>query len=147
MSDEQPRGRALFAYGTLLFPSVLERVLGRRPSASPAKVNGFAARTMRDATYPGMVTSATDSVLGALLDDLTTSELELLDAYEGWPYERVELDALTPSGERVRASAYVVDERHVSGDVWSQDEFVDQHLEQFLRGLAVTEPSDARDQV
>ncbi len=147
MRGEQPQARALFVYGTLLFPSVVEHVLGRRPPATPAMVEGFAARTMREATYPGMVTSATNSVLGALLEGLTTIELELLDTYEGWPYERVEIEASTPSGERIGASAYVVDERHVSESVWDRDEFADQHLEQFLRSLTAGGHSAARDEI
>jgi len=147
MRSEPTRSRALFVYGTLLFPSILERLLGRRPLGSPGTVKGYTARTMTDATYPGMVASETDSVSGVLLEELTTSELELLDAYEGWPYERVEIEVTLASVDRVVAFAYVVDEPHVTENLWDREAFADRHLRAFLGSLDEGGYSAARDQV
>ena len=147
MEDETSRGRALFVYGTLLFPSILERLLGHLPLSSPGRAEGYVARTMLGATYPGMVRSSSDAVDGALLEALTNEELELLDAYEGWPYERVEIEVTLAARQSVRALAFVVDNRHVSQSTWDRQLFADRHLQAFLETLDEGGSSAARHHV
>ena len=46
---------ALFVYGTLMFPEVLEVLLGRTPEMAPAALDGWRAAALADRVYPGLV--------------------------------------------------------------------------------------------
>jgi gamma-glutamylcyclotransferase (GGCT)/AIG2-like uncharacterized protein YtfP len=108
MSENDPRaamdGEALFAYGTLRFPEILEILLGRVPDLLPASVPGWRVRALPGAVYPGMVADPGGVADGVLISGLTEDERRLLDAYEDAEYE----PRLIPLGEGdSRARAYV----------------------------------------
>ena len=126
---------ALFAYGTLMFGPVLDRVLGRRPDMVRAAAPAFAARTMAGQRYPGMIPMTTSVVGGVLLLGLSEAELALLDDYEGPPYRRVMIEVVDDRGSVREATTYLVDARDVTEEPWVSREFYDTHLEAFLAEL------------
>jgi gamma-glutamylcyclotransferase (GGCT)/AIG2-like uncharacterized protein YtfP len=135
-------GRPLFVYGTLLFPEVLERVLGRRPEMCRAAAPGFAARRMPGVIWPGMISVELSAAGGCLLLDLTTEELEILDEWEGDPYRREGLDVVDDHGRVVHAAAYVVDACDVTDEPWVSREF---HARELPGFLAVLDAESLRD--
>jgi gamma-glutamylcyclotransferase (GGCT)/AIG2-like uncharacterized protein YtfP len=131
----EPAGPPLFVYGTLLFPPVLERVIGRRPEMCRAAAPGFAARKMPDVIWPGMISLEMSVAGGCLLLDLTPEELALLDAWEGEPYRRKEIDVVDDLGRVVSAGAYLVDEAEVTDEPWASRAFYERELPDFLSAL------------
>jgi gamma-glutamylcyclotransferase (GGCT)/AIG2-like uncharacterized protein YtfP len=77
--SEEPA--ALFAYGTLRFPDVLQTLLDRVPSTAPATVTGWRVAALRERVYPVLVPAAT-TANGLVLTDLSRTEWHTLDAFE-----------------------------------------------------------------
>jgi gamma-glutamylcyclotransferase (GGCT)/AIG2-like uncharacterized protein YtfP len=128
-------GRPLFAYGTLIFGPVLDRVIGRRPAAVRAAAPGFSTRKMPGVRYPGLIEVPRSVAGGILLLDLSAEEFDRLDAYEGDRYTRRQIAVVDDRGQVVEAFAYLVDEACVVEDVWSSREFLDEHLDVFIEEL------------
>lgn len=80
-------GHALFAYGTLQFPEVLEALLGRVPTLEPAELTGWRAAALPRRLYPGLVAAARGLARGAVLSGLTVAEWAILDAFEDDEYD------------------------------------------------------------
>ncbi|WP_249643595.1 gamma-glutamylcyclotransferase family protein [Nocardia sputi] len=87
-------GHALFVYGTLQFPQVLQALLGRVPSLEPAQLTGWRAAALPRRIYPGLVAAAQGVARGAVLSGLTAEEWMVLDAFEDDEYDlrRVRVD-------------------------------------------------------
>ncbi|MDF7799646.1 gamma-glutamylcyclotransferase [Pontiellaceae bacterium B1224] len=81
----------LFAYGTLMWPDVLEAVMGRRLNGEKATLSGYTRRRVKGQHYPAVFQASEESVEGILYTGLTGKEFQCLDAFEGVEYERVEL--------------------------------------------------------
>ncbi|WP_339107420.1 NUDIX domain-containing protein [Thioclava sp. GXIMD4216] len=78
--------KTYFFYGTLSYPPLLERVLGRMPNMRPAFLDGYEPRVARrngeDLPFPILVPSDL-GVPGILIDTETPEEDARLYAYEG----------------------------------------------------------------
>jgi len=81
----------LFAYGTLMWPDVLETLLGRRLKGNPAAIEGFVRLRVKGEHYPAIVPSPTGEVEGVLYGGLSQVEFDRLDRFEGEEYERTEV--------------------------------------------------------
>jgi gamma-glutamylcyclotransferase (GGCT)/AIG2-like uncharacterized protein YtfP len=74
---------ALFVYGTLMFPEVLEVLLGRTPEMAPAALDGWRAAALADRVYPGLVAARPGlAAAGRVLLGLDHHERDVLDAFE-----------------------------------------------------------------
>lgn len=90
----------LFVYGTLREPIVQTRVLGRTVSGQPAMlpgwrrdwipVSGYAAEIAGSTVHPAAAPDP-DSSLDGLVLEILESDWAALDAYEGEPYQRIEV--------------------------------------------------------
>lgn len=79
----------LFAYGTLMWPEVLQAVVGRRLYGIPAVLSGFERKRVKGELYPALVASQPgDVVEGILYLDLAEEEFRYLDRFEGEEYDR-----------------------------------------------------------
>jgi gamma-glutamylcyclotransferase (GGCT)/AIG2-like uncharacterized protein YtfP len=125
----------LFAYGTLQFGTILERLLGRTPSLTPAMMTGGTAMRLPGVTFPGLVLGGEGQVSGVLLRDLTPSEFDVLEEYEDEFYDLVEVVVVTDRGESVHSVAFVVDATITSEEIWTREWFEEFHLEDFREGL------------
>jgi gamma-glutamylcyclotransferase (GGCT)/AIG2-like uncharacterized protein YtfP len=83
----------LFAYGTLMWPEVLESVVGRRLEGAPATVAGFRRYCVEGQSYPAAVAAEGERMEGVVYRDLTEREFRGLDAFEGEEYDRIEVMA------------------------------------------------------
>lgn len=81
----------LFAYGTLMWPDVLEAVTGRRMAGEKITLAGYKRLRAKDRHYPVILRSPEDSVSGVLYTGLTEEEFQCLDAFEGVEYDRTEV--------------------------------------------------------
>ena len=128
------RPSALFAYGTLVFPEILEAVTGLRPRSAEGRLRGYAARLLHDAAYPGLREEPGHTTPGRVYFDLPPETWQQLDRFEGDLYEvhcvRVECDG-APCG----AAAYVVAPPYLgrlSSRPWDPEQFAREGYEPFL---------------
>jgi len=97
----------LFVYGTLMDPSCVERITGRRFPTRPATLHGW-TRTIGRHGYPVIDPALGGWVEGRLLDDIDDDALRALDAYEdeGRLYRRQAVH-VSVDGCSIACQAYV----------------------------------------
>jgi gamma-glutamylcyclotransferase (GGCT)/AIG2-like uncharacterized protein YtfP len=123
---------ALFVYGTLEFPEVLQVLLGRVPTSEPASVPGWRVADIPGQIYAAMV-NAEAIAHGRLITDLSGSEWDIIEAFEDEAYE---LQPLILSGGR-EAWAYVYADRNgVSAHDWDPDRFEQDFFVEYLKRCA-----------
>ncbi|MFC4062017.1 gamma-glutamylcyclotransferase family protein [Planomonospora corallina] len=128
-SGESAEERALFVYGTLMFPEVLRALLGRVPESAPAVAEGWRAARLPGQVYPVLVPAGEGTARGLLITGLTAAEWRVLDEYEGPMYELRPVE-LTDGR---RGHAYVtVDPAAAAPDDWDAERFVAEHLDAYL---------------
>jgi gamma-glutamylcyclotransferase (GGCT)/AIG2-like uncharacterized protein YtfP len=129
----------LFTYGTLMFPEIWERVVGRGFATLPATLSGYAVFRVAHGVYPVMVAAGADArVRGLIYRDVDAAAMSLLDEYESDLYDRVAVSAAADDG-LVKCEAYVLpaDRRSYASDQpWEADKFRRESLAVYLRRLA-----------
>lgn len=126
---------SFFAYGSLIFDSVVRAVTGGTFESEQATLKGFARYTVQGATYPGLIPDARQVVKGTLYRHVTSHALRLLDRFEGEYYERCTVTVETAEGRKDQAETYVIREayRHLlSEEAWDPQIFERNHLRAFL---------------
>lgn len=124
---------ALFCYGTLRCPEIMEKVIGYRPPGTPATLPDYFCGRIRDEVFPGIRPLAGSSVLGELFM-LKARDLAALDRYEGSLYQRRQL-SLTSEGGETRAYTYVTKPAHyalITPEAWDLTTFIQQSLTVYL---------------
>lgn len=127
-----PEPDALFVYGTLQFPEVLEALLGRIPDSALATARGWRAAALERRVYPGLV-PADGTATGLLLSDLSREEWRILDDFEDDRYDLRRLQ-LSAGGH---GWAYVWPGDEVAPENWRADEFRTHHLPAYAARCAV----------
>lgn len=131
MTTDDLRTGALFAYGTLQFPPVLEALLGRRPPVTAAQALGWRAAPLVARPYPGLVRDESATAVGGLVLGLTPDEWALLDAFEGEFYRL----ALVDVGTGATTSTYTwLSAAEVLPGTWNRDAFRADGLASFVDG-------------
>ncbi len=127
----------LFAYGTLIFPEVMEAVLNRRPPMRPAALEDHAALQVRGAPYPGLAPRPGVRAAGILWEGLSEADLAALDAYEGDGFTRRAVEVVC-RGTRRPALVYVPApgrEPELTGAPWDPAGFRRSALAAWLRSV------------
>ncbi|MFP3874399.1 MAG: gamma-glutamylcyclotransferase family protein [Thiohalophilus sp.] len=126
----------LFTYGTLELPEVFAAITGRQITGIPAKLSGYARYRLQGEVYPGIVAMPGESLQGTLYPDLDTATHKKIDHYEDTCYEKRRVTVQPGDGRELAALAYVIPEdksRLLSSRRWDRQQFIEQHLENFLR--------------
>ncbi|XP_076894892.1 AIG2-like protein D [Bidens hawaiensis] len=92
--------RTVFVYGSLLADDVVRALLRRIPQNSPATLNGYHRFSIKGRVYPAILPVENKKVTGRVLLDITAPELDILDKFEDYEYERrlVDVSLLGSSG-------------------------------------------------
>jgi len=125
----------LFAYGSLMFPVIWERVAGDRFPTAVARLDGFAAWKVRGEAYPGLAPAADQTTEGLVYIGVTHDAVARLDAFEGPFYQRELVDVRLADDTLMPAFSYIVSpaHRHTLEPVrWDADDFRRRHLHDFL---------------
>ena len=93
----------LFAYGTLMWPEVLEAVIGKRLSGVPATLHGYIRLRVKGEHYPVVLPSDAASVEGMLYKGLCDTDFAHLDRFEGVEYDRTAV-----SQDGIEAQVYLL---------------------------------------
>jgi len=126
---------ALFTYGTLQFPEVMEAVTGLVLPWMEAEAPGFAQFRFVDRIYPGMVAREGALTQGRVYTALSHQTWELLDRFEDPIYRRDLLEVYRLDGSIMTAHAYVlpVAQQHLlSSELWQMDWFIEAHLDGYV---------------
>lgn len=117
---------------------VLEVVLGRIPRWVCGEVSGFASAPLGDGRcYPGAFRKPGSVLRGRVLCDLTRSELDRLDRFEGDEYEASSVPNVTlQGGASVSARMWILPPSEMGGVLdgdWSFDAFLAKDEEWYVK--------------
>mmetsp|Transcript_26421 Transcript_26421/g.67920 ORF Transcript_26421/g.67920 Transcript_26421/m.67920 type:complete len:246 (-) Transcript_26421:351-1088(-) len=106
-------GGTIFVYGTLMAPEIVELLIKRMPSHSPATLAGHRRVRVKGADFPAVVRELsaggerTGQVEGLLLRGLDDVELTIFDDYEDDDYTRDIVTVTLPDGSQADAFVYI----------------------------------------
>jgi gamma-glutamylcyclotransferase (GGCT)/AIG2-like uncharacterized protein YtfP len=127
---------ALFAYGTLEFPEILEIVAGRPfESVRPAFAEGYRRNMLAGRRYPGIRPDASTRTDGVLYLDLDSDAMHRVDRFEGDVYDRREVRVNADGRDEV-AYTYVVKSEYsglLEPSGWDREFFRRTHLADYTR--------------
>jgi gamma-glutamylcyclotransferase (GGCT)/AIG2-like uncharacterized protein YtfP len=130
----------LFTYGTLAFPQIWMRVVGREFPTQQATVAGYAAYRAKGELFPVIVPAGDEAtVAGLVYFDVDDETVAALDEFESDLYERVDVDAVLEDGRPLRCGAYVLAEKHrsmASSEWWDAAWFEREAMGEYLRRIA-----------
>ena len=98
---------ALFAYGTLQLPEVMEKILGRSVQGAPAVLMDYRSGLVARANFPGIVPHLGEAVSGTRLTGFTLDDLQALDLYEGELYRRIRVNVCMQDTPNVLKQSWV----------------------------------------
>ncbi|MFF4448210.1 gamma-glutamylcyclotransferase family protein [Streptomyces sp. NPDC001502] len=130
-------GDMLFCYGTLRFDAVLHALLSRVPERQPDSAPGWRTAALAGRQYPGLVAAADAVAPGLLLNDLTLTDWDILDAFEDTLYDLREVTLV--SGRR--AWAYIWTEGEVLPHDWDAALFEAEDLAEYAARCARIAPA------
>jgi gamma-glutamylcyclotransferase (GGCT)/AIG2-like uncharacterized protein YtfP len=125
----------LFCYGTLCIPGIMRQVCGRQPVAQSARLTGYAAVTLTDRVYPGLLPDPAAEADGIIYSGLSRAQLSRLDAYEGEEYRRCLVRVCTAAGHPQRVWTYLLQPRYhylATRRGWSLEHFIRDELALYL---------------
>ncbi|XP_047338507.1 AIG2-like protein D [Impatiens glandulifera] len=126
----------VFVYGSLLADDVVRVLLHRIPHSSPAILNGYHRFSIKGRVYPAIIPVENKQVAGKVLLDLTNRELDILDAFEDFEYERHTVEvSLADKFEKLQTYAYVWANRedpYLYGS-WDFEEWTKVHKDDFMK--------------
>jgi len=128
----------LFAYGTLEFEEIFQRVTGTRAKAQPAELIDFGRYLLEHRPYPAVVPVRGSVVVGTVYLELADALLGRLDEYEGDEYLRRNVRVQLRGAGDLDAVVYVLLpelEHNLTTSPWDKQHFADHHAQKFLSGL------------
>jgi gamma-glutamylcyclotransferase (GGCT)/AIG2-like uncharacterized protein YtfP len=123
----------MFAYGTLLLPQIISRVIGRVPPAAEALLRGYRRVTVKGEVFPAVYCDPAAEVKGQVYRGIDERELQLLDHYEGDLYRRESVQIVV-LGRPEWTECYVLragNEAHLSSEPWDLERFVALHAKTY----------------
>ena len=125
----------IFAYGTLMIPSVMHVVTARHFRSQKAILRDYARFRVKGESYPGII-PVTDAITeGIIYFNVNEFSLEQLDTFEGDLYERTRIWVETEEKQILNAQAYVIQSKYLgylSRKEWNVKEFIKKELDMFL---------------
>ena len=121
-------GFDVFTYGSLMFPKIWNRVVGRDYPKMQATIPGYQRRKIRGKPYPALIPGRrNDRVEGILYLGVSPEHLARLDRFEGETYERTEVKCWTAEGMVLSALVYVFRQEYmglVEEEPWDPEWFL-----------------------
>ncbi|KAJ6800239.1 putative protein AIG2 [Iris pallida] len=126
---------SVFVYGSLMADDVVQVLLKRVPTSSPAILNAYHRFSIKGRVYPAILPAENKKVTGKVLQGITDSELVVLDEFEDVEYKRSTVEVfLTDNLEMLLAYTYVwenKDDSNLYGE-WDFEEWSRLHKNDFL---------------
>lgn len=120
----------LFAYGTLMWPDILEDVVGRNVDGCPAVLENVRRLRVKNEVYPSLVSCEGGEVSGVLYCGLSEQDIAALDRFEGPEYDRRNVQ-VEIGGAPMEAETYFTSEKGL--DLLEETEWIPEQLPGELR--------------
>jgi gamma-glutamylcyclotransferase (GGCT)/AIG2-like uncharacterized protein YtfP len=125
----------IFAYGTLMIPSVMHVVTAHHFGSQKAILRDYARFTVKEELYPGII-PVTDAITeGMIYFNVDELSLGHLDTFEGDLYQRTQVRVETEGKGILNAETYVIKSEYLgylSSKAWDVNEFIQKDLLQIF---------------
>lgn len=124
----------LFCYGALMFEPVLSRIVRGNYQSARGTVQGFKRKRVKNETHPCALVSEKESLHGVVYFNVSSSDMKLLDAFEGSEYRRIGTVCRLVDGKEIEVEIYVWNQSPdlVSEEDWDVSWFETVGIHQFL---------------
>ncbi|KNA25318.1 hypothetical protein SOVF_007630 [Spinacia oleracea] len=125
----------VFVYGSLLADEVVQVLLNRVPSSSPATLPDYNRFSIKGRVYPAILPVENKKVLGRVLTGVTNLELDILDIFEDVEYVRDSVEVtIVDNLEKLQAYAYVWDNKNDPDlyEDWDFEKWKVAHMKDFI---------------
>ncbi|AWB32545.1 gamma-glutamylcyclotransferase family protein [Orrella marina] len=123
----------VFAYGSLMFPGVMQDLLGHPVQGHAVTLAGWSRHALSFRVYPGAVPAmSTSQIEGVVWQDLSDEDLRILDGFEGDEYLRCQVSLELPAGDTVKAWIYQWKDISLLLGNWDVQRFAANELETFV---------------
>jgi len=133
----------IFTYGSLMFNPVWSRVVAGSYDRLEAVLQGYNRLSVRDEVYPVVVPSAFNSqVRGFVYRNVSTSDLERLDQFEGEYYIRKTEQVIILDMTILPAEVYVLKEEYytiISHQEWDPVHFSTTGIHYFMHSYMTSD--------
>lgn len=131
-------GMNVFTYGSLMFPSVWQKVVRGDYRSSTASIQGFRRVCVREGSHPALIIAPRAApIVGRLYFGISAEDVARLDYFETRNYQRV-LVAVTVNGIATAAHTYLAANIDLLTDTdWNETTFEQTGLPVFLTTYAV----------
>ncbi len=126
----------IFVYGPLMFPEIIQAIIGRKISFRAGLLRGYVRVGVRDQPQAAMIPFPDTSTQGLVYLEVDKVALKNMDVYLGKFFDRVEVNIETDGGEWIEAETHVFKlskRKLLSSKPWDEDEFRRKHLSKFIQ--------------
>lgn len=138
----QPASPHLFAYGTLLFREILQKVTNQTFSSTLALLPNHARRRITGAGYPALIEKPGETVQGRLYWNLPHTAWGALDQFEGEMYTRHLVWTQWGEDETAQAQTYLLKPAfhfRLREQDWDEEAFFQGPKKQFMENPDIWE--------
>ena len=123
---------ALFVYGTLCFPEIVEKLTGKSFQSRQAVLKGFHRRRVKNADYPAIVKNDNSEVKGILFHDVDDLSFQIINFYEGDDYRIEELEVNVKDGF-AKANVFIwnSDCNELENTDWNPNDFLKNNFKNY----------------
>lgn len=128
----------IFVYGSLMYDEVWYKIVQGFHQKIKAEIVGYKRLKIKNADYPGLITGE-GIVEGLVWLNVSQSNIDKLDLFEGEFYQRVEDIATDINNNKLVVDFYLIQDSYLSilEDVeWDEKEFKQHGLENFLKNYS-----------
>ncbi len=127
---------ALFVYGTLCFPVIVEKLTGKSFFSEQAVLKGYQRKKVKNADYPAIIKDGDSEVKGLLLHNVDGDSMRIISFYEGNEY-RCETLSVRVKKKKIEAKVFVWNSvvETLENIDWDQDEFAENSLEIYIKEI------------
>ena len=132
--DEKMTNLNVFAYGSLMYPTVWEKVVSGHYISCRAQLDGYRRLQIRGETFPAVV-KGKGRVRGVLYFNINPADMALLDQFEGDYYIRTDEQVVLDGGVKVPSVFYAFKEAYAPmllEKEWNPDEFALSGIKEFM---------------
>jgi len=118
----------IFVYGTLMHDEVTLALVGKKFRKTPAVLKGYFVSKIANRAAPGMVVKKDTEARGFILSDVDEESIAVIDVWETNDYIAKQV---IPKESKEACSAYIW-KGDITGEPWSDEEYLNNHLQQYL---------------
>lgn len=126
----------IFVYGPLMFPEIIQAVVGRKLSYRAGLLRGYVRVGVRDQPQAALFPFPDTSTQGLVYVEVDQAASKKMDVFLGSLFDRVEVNIETDDGEWIEAETHVFKVRKrklLTSKPWDADEFRRKHLSEFIQ--------------